>query len=201
MDYILNDKNFPLKEKGLPDLCADRIDYSLRTAVIFDELNEQDKKYILDNLLAENNNWIFKSFESAKKYAELFLKLNTDYYSGLPSAVMFRAVGDCLKYALQKDYISEDDIYKTDEEVLAKVKEYIEKDKRLKLLWERMNNKVKVKNDPNNYDAQVFCKSRVVDPLFMKNEIAERISTFEPNWGEVIKEESKPKQYFLKFEK
>src|SRR3989344_8653454 len=35
LEYILDDKNFPLKEKDLPDLCADRIDYSLRTAVIF----------------------------------------------------------------------------------------------------------------------------------------------------------------------
>ena len=43
-DYIFNDKNFPLEEKELPDLCADRIDYSLRTATIFKVINEQDKK-------------------------------------------------------------------------------------------------------------------------------------------------------------
>jgi len=35
LEYILNDKNFPLKEKDLPNLCADRIDYSLRTAIVF----------------------------------------------------------------------------------------------------------------------------------------------------------------------
>ena len=28
--YILEDLNFPLKERDLPDLCADRIDYSLK---------------------------------------------------------------------------------------------------------------------------------------------------------------------------
>lgn len=201
LDYILDDKNFPLKERDLPDLCADRIDYSLKTATIFGELNEQEKNYILDNLTIKENHWIFKNFESAKKYAELFLKLNIDYYSGLSSAIMFRAVGDCLKYALQKDYISENDLYKTDEEVLFKVKEHIEKDEKLKLLWERMNNKVKVKNDPNNYDAQVFCKSRIINPLFVENEIVKRISEFEPGWNDIIRQESQPKQYFLKFEK
>ena len=46
LDYILDDKNFPLKERDLPDLCADRIDYSLRTAVIFGELSEKDKNYL-----------------------------------------------------------------------------------------------------------------------------------------------------------
>ena len=28
--FLLDEKNFPLKEKDLPDLCADRIDYTLR---------------------------------------------------------------------------------------------------------------------------------------------------------------------------
>src|SRR3989344_7997084 len=79
-DYIFNDKNFPLEEKELPDLCADRIDYSLRTATIFKVINEQDKKYIRKNLIAERTNWLFKDLKSAKKYARLFFKLNKIYY-------------------------------------------------------------------------------------------------------------------------
>lgn len=201
LDYILDDKNFPLKEKNLPDLCTDRIDYSLKTAVIFDEINEEDKNYLLENLSTKNNSWVFKNFESAKKFADLFLKLNTVYYSNITSAVMFRTVGDCLKYALQKEYISEDDLYTTDKIVIEKVKRFLDKDEKLKLLWERMNNKVKVSNNPDNYDAQVFCKSRVVDPLFENNGVLKRISEIEPKWSGIVAQESKPKQYFLKFEK
>lgn len=201
LEYILNDNNFPLKEKNLPDLCADRIDYSLKTAVLFGELNEQDKNYLLENLTTENNNWLFKDFESAKKYAELFLRLNTVYYSGFASAVMFRTVGDCLKYAIRKKYISEDDLYTTDKIVIEKVKRFLDSDDKLKLLWERMNNKVKVSNNPDDYDAQVFCKSRVVNPLFIDNGVLKRVSEIELSWNNIIKQESKPKQYFLKFEK
>ncbi len=120
LEYILNEENFPLKEKGLPDLCADRIDYSLRTALLFNESSSSDVKYFLDNLVTENNNWIFKEFEPARKYAELFFKLNKKYYSGLASAIMFRTVGDYLKYALKKTYITENDLYTTDEIVLSK---------------------------------------------------------------------------------
>jgi len=64
-----------------------------------------------------------------------------------------------------------------------------------------MNNKVKVGNNPNNYDAQVFCKSRIVNPLFRDNGILKRVSEVEPGWNDIIKQESKPKQYFLKFER
>ena len=201
LDYILDDKNFPLKEKNLPDLCADRIDYSLKTAVIFGELDDKTKKYLLDNLTTENNNWVFKDFKSAKKYAELFLKLNTDYYAGLASAIMFRTVGDCLRYALQKGYISENDLYTTDKLVTGKIEGFLNKDEKLNLLFDRMNNEVKIINDPNNYDASVFCKSRVVDPLFRQSQEIKRVSEVDPSWNNIVKRELKPKQYFLKFER
>jgi hypothetical protein len=201
LEYILNDKNFPLKERDLPDLCADRIDYSLRTAVIFGELSDEDKEYLLENLITQNNNWVFKNFGSAKKYAELFLRLNRIYYSGLASAVMFRTVGDCLKYSLQKGYVFEADLYATDEVVLEKIKKFIKKDKKLRLLWDRMNNKIKIVNNPKDYDSIVFCKSRIVDPLFRNGGALKRVSDEDLEWKKIVKHELEPKQYFLRFEK
>jgi len=199
LDYILDDKNFPLKENDLPDLCSDRIDYSLRTATIFKEI--ENGKFFIDSLTAKDGRWIFKDFESAKKYAELFLKLNTNYYAGIQSAVMFRTVGDCLRYALSKKYISETDLYTTDKIVLSKIEHHIHNDPKLKLLFERMNNKIGFRNDPTNYDGKVFCKSRVVNPLCLHNGEIKRVSEIEPSWSNIIKQESKPKEYFLKFDR
>jgi len=199
LEYILDDKNFPLKEKKLPDLCADRIDYSLRTAIVFREIDSS--KYFLDNLTAEGGEWVFKNFDSAKKYAELFLKLNINYYAGLPSAVMFRTVGDCLRYALLKEYISESDLYTTDKVVLSKIEPHAKSDQKLGLLFDRMNNKIGFKNNPDDYDGKVFCKSRVIDPLFKEGSEVKRISEVDAGWKEVLTREMKPKEYFIKFEK
>ena len=199
LGYILDDKNFPLKENDLPDLCSDRIDYSLRTATVFNEI--ENGKYFTDNLLAENGKWIFKDFESAEKYARLFLKLNTDYYAGLPSAVMFRTVGDYLRYALSKNYISETDLYTTDKIVLGKIEPHIKTDSQLSLLFDRMNNKIGFRNDPNDYNGKVFCKSRVVNPLCLHEGEIKRVSDVKPSWNDIIKQESKPKEYFLKFDR
>lgn len=199
LNYLLDEKNFPLLEKPLPDLCADRIDYSLMTAVIFKEITQQELQYFLDNLITENNNWIFRNFESAKKYAELFLRLNTFYFAGLHSAVMFRTVGDTVRYALEKGYILESDLYTTDEEVLEKIEEHSGQDKKLSLLLERMNNKVKFENNSQEYDAHVFCKSRIVDPLFKENGKIKRISEVDSNWNKVLERELQPKEYFIKF--
>lgn len=199
-DYILDDKNFPLKEKELPDLCADRIDYSLRTAIIYMGLGIDEIKYFLNNLAAENQKWVFKNFESAKKYAELFLLLNRKYYSNIESAAMFRTVGDCIRYAIHKGYIAKEDLYKTDRLILAKIEKYLE-DEKLRHLFDRMNNKIKFENNPNDYDAKVFCKSRVVDPLCFHNGEILRVSDIDEKWKEILKEESRPKEYFLKFAK
>ena len=199
VDYILDDTNFPLKETNLPDLCADRIDYSLRTAILFGEI-ENGNSY-LENLVAENGQWIFKDFESAEKYAKLFLKLNTDYYSGLPSAVMFKTVSEYLRYALSKDYISEADLYTTDKIVLEKIQPHIETDAMLRDLFQRMNNKIGFKNDPNDYAGKVFCKSRVVNPWCYHNKEIKRVSEVNPIWNDILKRESKPKEYFLRFDR
>lgn len=201
IDFILDKYNFPLLEKSLPDLCADRIDYSLRTAVIFKEINSEDLKYFLDDLITKENGWVFKDLEGAQKYAELFFKLNTFYFAGLMSAGMFRTVGDTLKYALEKGYILESDLYTTDVEVLDKINKYLDKDEKLKLFWERMNNRVKFQNNPQNYNAHAFCKSRVVDPSFKENGKIQKVSELDSRWREIVEKEMRPKEYFIKFER
>jgi len=202
LESILDDKNFPLKEKKLPDLCADRIDYSLRDSLIFQEISKDQIRNFLSNLVAtENNEWVFKNSTVALEYAKLFRKYNRIYLSGIASAIMFRAVGDCLKYALKKHYINYHDLYTTDNLVLQKIKTAVEKDAELKLYWQRMNGKIKAKNSPNDYDARVFCKSRIVDPLYINKGEIKRISQQYPKWKMVVEKESAPKEYFIKFDK
>jgi hypothetical protein len=200
IDKILDDNNFPLKEKSLPDLCADRIDYALRTALVFNNIILEESNRLLNYLSVEDNNWIFNDLDSAKDFANLFLKLNTYYFAGMESALMFRTVGDCVKYALEQNYISEKDLYTTDKEILDKVKNFTDKDQKLNLLWKRMNNKIKTENNPNDYDSQVLCKSRAVDPLLKDNNQIKRLSEKELEWKKIIEKESIPKKYFIKFE-
>lgn len=198
--YILNERNFPLKEKPLPNLCADRIDYCLREALIFEEINKKEVNYFLANLMVKGNNWVFKNLKSAKNFAHLFYLMNTKYYSGLISAIMFRTVGDYLKYSLEKNYIQKSDLYTTDKKVLDKIRKYHYRDQKLKILFARMNDRQLTINNPNHYDAKVFCKSRVVDPLCQHQGKIKKLSEFDLNWQKILEKETKPKQYFLKFQ-
>jgi hypothetical protein len=117
----------------------------------------------------------------------------------LASAIMLRSVGDYLRYALDKKYINENDLYTTDQEVLDKIKRFFNEDDKLKLLFDRMDRKVDSKNNPSEYDVKVSCKSRVVDPLFKARSRIKRLSEVDSEWKNTLAIESNPKEYFIKF--
>ena len=199
-EYILNDANFPLKEKKLPDLCADRIDYSLRTARVRDDFSSDDILEILAHLTTKNSNWIFTEEKYARKYAELFKFVNTKYFAGLESAAMLQSVGDYLHHALTRSYIAESDIFTTDRQVLEKIAPYHLTDEKLLHLFNRMSNKVAYSNDPSDYEKKVVCKGRIVDPLFDDKGTAKKLSVADAQWRTILAQELKPKEYFLRFE-
>jgi uncharacterized protein len=200
VEYIIDDSNFPLQETDLPDLCADRIDYSLRSLVAYEKINREQALALLGDLIVIDNKWIFKTLENAHKYAVLFSFLNRKYYSGIESALMFRTVGDYLKYALKKKYISQTELHTTDDYVINKINQNLNDDLYLQKLFNRMNNISEYKLDKNDFEAEVFCKSRIVDPFVLDgNSQLKRFSQLVPEWKKEVEEEQKPKQYFIKF--
>jgi HD superfamily phosphohydrolase len=198
-DYILDDKNFPLKEKPLPDLCADRIDYSLRTAIAYEDISTDNLQEILNNLIVKDNFWIFKNLATAKKYAELFRLLNTNYYTAPHAGAMHQAVGEYLRHALERGYLEKADLYTTDREVLDKLAVFHDNDPELARLFTRINNKIKFKDSRKNYDKIIHLKSRLVDPLFLDKNKISRLSKVAPEWKEILKNELGHKTIYLKF--
>ncbi|MBI2409866.1 HD domain-containing protein [Candidatus Kaiserbacteria bacterium] len=196
---VLDDSRHPLKETQLPDLCADRIDYTLRDICLSGE--REIALSFLDKLSAENGRWIFMDYTSAREFAERYAYLNKTYWAGVTTAAMFYTVGEYLKHALSKAYILENDLYTTDTHVLAKIAKHHSYDTELMLLYDKMNNRIPFKNDPTNYDAIVKCKSRAINPLCRYEKSIKRVSEVDPAWLDVIERESKPKVFYLKFER
>lgn len=197
-NYFLNKKNFPILEKDLPDLCADRIDYILMLALILKEGTKKEVNDFLRNLSIIKKRWVFKNYLIAQKFAQLFRKINKIYLCDLKSAAMHNTIANLLKYSLKKKYIDKNDIFTTDRQVISKIKKKLKKDKKLSELFSNFSGKMKYRNDPLDYNHLAFCKSRVVDPLcFYKGKI-KRISEINEKWKKIIQQELKPKKYFLK---
>ncbi len=198
--HILDDNNFPLKESPLPELCADRLDYSLRLARLWEKLDDSSLAKLLDNLETKNGKWLFKDQETAKQYAELFLFLNQNYYAGLSGAAMHESVSRYLNHALKQGYISEDDLYATEPEILSRLASFHGQDRVLEELFSRMNELGRYRHDPEKGEEEIVLKSRVVDPSFLGDSgHTIRLSEAWPRWKEVVAKELAPKSYRLYF--
>lgn len=200
VEDILDDTRHPLKENNLPDLCADRIDYILRGGIAYGVLSFAEAQGFLNALVAKDGRWIFCDYEKARKFAEVFRRINHSYYSNIETALMFRTTGDWMAYALEKKYISLSELYTTDDEVIEKINGFVETDGHLRKLWERMNRKVKYSLEETRAERSTVCKSRMVDPLCFVDGVIRRVSDVDPKWGCIIEEESQPKKYSIIFE-
>lgn len=199
VDYILDESNFPLQETNLPDLCADRIDYSLRGAVVFDVATVTEVDELLEHLQVIDNRWVFDEYESARKYAEIFKELNDVYYSGKEAVAMHSRTSNWIKYAIDKKYITQEELFVTDAEVIKQINIHKATDEILKRLWQNMNNpKIILGEKEDDGIREVVVKSRIVDPLFTDGDNSKRVSSRNRAWGDTVKKDMKPKIYYIK---
>lgn len=156
---IGNHHNFKLLENELPQICADRIDYSIR------EFPLEIARELVENLIVEQGEIIFKNKESAKLLAENFLKRQVIHWGGFEAVSRYRLFANALKIALDKKIIDFNDFWKTDNYVLNKINEA--KNEEINKILSALKNK-KLNGYPKGKE-KAFKKFRYVDPLFLEN--------------------------------
>jgi len=189
--HILDEKKFPLAESPLPNLCADRIDYTLADpwAKVFYTV---EPKKILNNLIVHKNQFVFNSKRWAKEFAVLYEKHNQKNWCNPRQIAIFTLSAQMLREALDKKIIKKQELYQTDDYILqklAKTKNSLIA-KRLKQI-KNLDIKIVPKEEANFWSTS---KARVVDPYFLKNGKLIRLSNVDPvykkrvtTWAKKIK--------------
>jgi uncharacterized protein len=110
-------------EQDLPDMCADRIEYNLHTALIFGLLSKEEVKKIANDVRFENGKWFFTDVKLAKKFAQLSIYF-TQYFWGSPfNQTINHWSGQMMKRAFEVGAVHQDEFhFGTDQEVVAKLK-------------------------------------------------------------------------------
>lgn len=188
---IVDDANFPLKEQSLPDLCADRIDYCLRTAIAGNDISPDEANNLLQHLKADTKRWWFQEKKYGRQFAELFSTMNKKYYCAPVTAAMFHSIKEVLQYALLRNYLTKQDLYETDDHVLKKITSYMPYDQELQVRYDRMTGGSACNHGP----YRLILKSRAVDPLCYDQGEIVRLSAIDDDWHTRIVEESRPKEY------
>ncbi len=198
LDYVLGEENFPLLEQSLPDICADRLEYSLREGLeIYKVITAEEKDYLLDNLIVSNGLFVFKNFESAKLYAEAFWTLDNDHWNTIRGGVMFAISAKMLRHALRQKYINKSMLFKlSDMEIIDILNQ--QKDEMLEHYMQLLHEPdTSFENNKNDYIDHIYCKSRKVDPLFLSNGELQRVSEVDAEFKDKMASGAKFKEYYI----
>ncbi len=161
-EYILNEHNFPLLENNLPDICADRLDYTIRDGLHLQILSRQQADKILQGLTVQNSEFVFANEEAAFLYSFCFYLLNLMYY-GCPAEAHFNNdFGNLVKYAVESGTLLEEDWFSEDVYLVEKLQ--TSKDKKVQDWLAKYNNRMIVYEDTENPQEVYPKKLRVVDP-------------------------------------
>jgi len=182
IDYLLDEGNFPLLERDIPDLCADRIDYVIRQFKYFE--NPAIVDGILKSLIVVDNKIAFNDKKVAREFAEGFVILQTTRWADEKSVKIIHLLVETFRLALDKGIIKEADFHRDDDFILAKLKSSKSKEilNILNTLSLRDQTLIKKRGET------VYKKFRHVDPMVFANGPLKRLSEVDPEFKAVLRE-------------
>jgi HD superfamily phosphohydrolase len=124
-EIIADYHRFGILEREIPDLCADRIDYSLRESPL------TVARESLPNLVVSNNEIVFSNESAALVFADNLLKRQAEHWAGYEAITRYALLSNLLRQAIKNNDIKFDDLLETDNFVIDKIigtgkKEYLE---------------------------------------------------------------------------
>ena len=178
---ISNEKLFGLLERDIPDICADRVDYSLRGRYYQGGMESVD---IAKHIIPYNNEMILDSGKYALEYGKLYLHMQKGEYGNVDNIAIRYAFATAIKTAFEAKAITKDELlYGTDDIVVQKAEnagiEYVNK------VFEALRNgQFSV---ISNGGIHLKAKPRYVDPKFLDNGILRRASETDKGFRDLLK--------------
>jgi HD superfamily phosphohydrolase len=112
-------KQFTLLERPEPELCADRIDYSLRELLI--DGKAEVVKVCLRDIKVADGRICFGSKETAKSFALNVMDLQKNHWGNYQAVTRYHILAGALREALEREIISFDDFRKDDAYIIEKL--------------------------------------------------------------------------------
>ena len=177
---------YGLLERGLPDLCADRVDYALRD---YSGLFKEDVGSIVDDITVNDNEMVFRSMDGAIGFGRLYMGCQTAWWMNNESKLRYVLMADLFSLAIKKGILTRDGMYNDDNNVLKILKDSGDKEvlDRLDLVLNRLE--FVESNDEGAIELKG--KIRHVDPKFMAGGKVTRLSAASNEYRDLLESEVK----------
>lgn len=169
-DILYDKSKYTILEKTAPNLCADRIDYTLRDMFRYGFITKNEISNFMSSLVVVKNEIMVNSLEAAKFFVDTYYKEVIDYFMNPLGIYANDRLSKAIKIALNDNIIVLDDLLKDDKYVFNLLES--SNNKQIKSLVESLNYNVVVVEDNKNYDIYQKNKLRLIDPsIYIENKI------------------------------
>jgi len=175
--------NWPLLDNQLPNICADRLQYTLADAVTINKISTDEAFSLISGLTVENGQFIFLSLAKAKDFAELSLWMCINFWHSDWGCYSFCLMSDILKKSIQEGVLSAGDLFSDDEKIVQKLNSCPNQE--IKDLFNRLKlfKRECVFQNKGHYEYfKGMTKFRVIDPLIKINGQIKKITELFPDF-------------------
>ncbi|TCD35250.1 HD domain-containing protein [Bacillus wiedmannii] len=165
-DILLDDSKWTLLERSAPELCADRVDYTLRDMYTYGYISLEEAHSFLEDVIEVNGKTVLQNIEMAEWFTETYYKEVIDFFMQPMNSYGNDMLTKTLKLALHKEVIHADDFLLEDDELISKLQQC--SDPEVHSLLSKVHPNVKVKEDRNDYDLYQKNKVRLIDPPLLR---------------------------------
>lgn len=149
-----------------PDLCADRVDYTLRDMYVYGHITLEEVKRLLGNIMIFERKMFLINIEIAEWFVQTYYKEVIDFFMDPLNIYGYDILAKILKRSLEKNIVNLNDFLGKDDDLIRKIK--LSEDKELLNLLSKLHPNVRVKEDKENYDLHRKNKLRMIDPSILK---------------------------------
>ncbi len=119
-DFV-DDSVFPLLERPLPWLCADRVDYFLRDAITCRVIDQPTAWRFLEHLVVVDGMIAFDDLDVARRAVDRYAVMNRDWWASPTEAFLYNEFADALLEAMRVGALGARDLLTDDAAVMAKL--------------------------------------------------------------------------------
>ncbi|WP_313894384.1 HD domain-containing protein [Psychrobacillus sp.] len=190
-DILFDDSKWALLEQPAPELCADRVDYTLRDMYTYGHISFEEVQSFLRNLIVFEGKMYLQNIEIAEWFVTTYYKEVIDLFMDPLNIYGNDILAKTLKISLEKKIIDLDDFLSEDEDVIYKIKS--SKNKEVIDLLKQLHQHVQVKEDRKQYDIHRKNKVRLIDPSIFNHKELVRASILSEkvrNMGRIANEKA-----------
>jgi len=186
IEEIADLHSFHLLDYSAPNLCSDRIDYTLREIALEGSFEDIDR--ILGGIIVFNGRIIFNNVDSAFIFSNYYAKFNREHWAGQEAKTRYHILAGILRIALFEKILTIKDIEEKGDYEILKLLERSANDKIIAEL-NLLKKGFRINKDSSEGAFILKKKFRYVDPLVLHDEEVIRLSRINKKYEEILEED------------